>query len=474
MSLTLATNSALSNIINNQKQSSLISRNIAGAGVEGYVRKDLAVHSRIVNGVNIGTVASVQRHVDERLISNVRSLSSDVSALSSRAELLSSYTNMLGQPQDALSVSSRLSDFKIAIQDLAGRPSEASSQQAVAKEAERLANSINGLYSHARDIRHQSEQKIQGLVKHVNENLVQMENLNKEIVRLTALGQDSSDLRDERDRVADSLAKQIGVSTYERDSGEMVVMTRTGVTLVETSANLLTATPFGGLRTEDGIDLTPTGGSTNAITSGEIAGLFQVRDEDMPRYQAQLDQLAAGLIQAFEEADQSVTGTPPADTGLFTDGGASFDPANLAGMADRLQINDLVNEKAGGAHWRISAGMHATDPASGGDASQAEAFLQKFLESRTYADGLGVGSSGTLENYATNITSIQHSDRASVENTLESRMVSLNALETTRLNQFGVNVDEQLQRLMDIEQSFSASAMVLQVASSMVDSLLNM
>ena len=53
------------------------------------------------------------------------------------------------------------------------------------------------------------------------------------------------------------------------------------------------------------------------IQSGALAGYAELRDTIAPQYQAQLDQIAGGLINAFAESDQPGADTPTAP-GLFT------------------------------------------------------------------------------------------------------------------------------------------------------------
>ncbi len=58
--------------------------------------------------------------------------------------------------------------------------------------------------------------------------------------------------------------------------------------------------------TVDGVPITGAS-SPMAIQSGALAGLADLRDTVAPEYQAQLDQIAGGLVNAFAESDQSTT-----------------------------------------------------------------------------------------------------------------------------------------------------------------------
>ncbi|WP_255542981.1 flagellar basal body rod C-terminal domain-containing protein [Azospirillum sp. INR13] len=55
---------------------------------------------------------------------------------------------------------------------------------------------------------------------------------------------------------------------------------------------------------------------------------------------------------------------------------------------------------------------------------------------------------------------------------MNARKISADTLETARINRDGVNIDDEMQKLLMIEQSYGASAQVVQVAGRMIDILL--
>ena len=88
----------------------------------------------------------------------------------------------------------------------------------------------------------------------------------------------------------------------------MVLTTASGATLFETSPRSVTfqpkpgydATTVGNSVYIDGVPLKAgTGGDTDA--GGKIAAMLQIRDGVAPAIQAQLDEVARGLLMAFAE-----------------------------------------------------------------------------------------------------------------------------------------------------------------------------
>lgn len=470
MSLSLAISSALANLRGSQAQTSIISRNIENAAVPGYVRQDIQLTTRVVAGVNLGLDVSVRRNVDERLIRDVRSAQSETGSLSAQKDLLTRYTDTIGQPQDERSVASLLSKLKTAFQSLVDRPGDQNFQRAAVDAATSTAASIRGMHAAAQQARTDADRDIQDKVSEINRSLQRIAELNRTIRGLDPNGAEVGALQDERDRLADGLSQELGVATYLRD-GDMVVMTKGGATLVDASANLLTASPFGRVMTADGVDLTPGGGNPNSLQGGALAGLLRIRDETMPQFQAQLDQLAAGLVTLFQDKDATV-GAPPNGTGLFTDGGRAFDAANAAGLAGRIAVNDLVRPEAGGALWRVSGGMHAAEAPASGDSRQVQAFLDGFGEQRSFDSGVGLAGSATIEGYATGLVTAQQGARTSIASSLDAKTVTLESLKSARLGRDGVNIDDELQKMTLVQQSYAASAQVLSSVSQMMDTLL--
>ena len=115
------------------------------------------------------------------------------------------------------------------------------------------------------------------------------------------------------------------------------IYTDSGVTLFQDTPRTVSFTPTptlvdganGGAVTVDGVPITGAN-SPMPIQSGALAGYAAVRDTLAPEYQAQLDQIAGGLINAFAESDQSATPTLPSLPGLFTTPGATSLPSMSA------------------------------------------------------------------------------------------------------------------------------------------------
>ncbi|HEC90910.1 MAG TPA: hypothetical protein ENI55_04510, partial [Alphaproteobacteria bacterium] len=153
--------------------------------------------------------------------------------------------------------------------------------------------------------------------------------LNDQIVARSSTNLDVSDMKDQRDKDIDEMAKIIDIRYFYRSNGDAVIFTsggRTmvdslGVTLKHTSAGTMDSTLTHSGGAIDGIYVgTEIAGNdiTNEIKGGEMKGLISLRDTTLPNLQSQLDEMASTLRDTINQIHnrgtpfpglQSVTGS---------------------------------------------------------------------------------------------------------------------------------------------------------------------
>jgi flagellar hook-associated protein 1 FlgK len=498
MSLSTALSIAASGLSTYSRLSDIAANNIANADVEGFVRKEGNLASVTRDGLGLGVeVADILRQASPSLAREARREGALDAFLQVQAEALGAYAIELGQPSEARSVAAALARLEQAFISLAETPEAASLQREVVHAAQAVTSDLAQLSATIRRLREDAELRIQAEVDIVNQGLSELERVNDEIKLLTGTGRDVSALEDQRDRLIDTIAERIPVREIRRTPNDVLLLTEQGVPLFDATAAQVGFARTAGLApaavyasggaadpgyaailsglTINGRDIAPGSGDAQAIETGRIAGLFAVRDDLTVQMQKQIDQFASALIDRFQDPanDASlVAGTP----GLFTAGGVLHDrsdPAEIVGLTDRIAVNAAVDPAQGGATWRVRDGVGAAVPGAAGDATQLFRFLAAFDDTLSYPADTGLAPTLTLRATGTELVSGQQSARAEAETRAARQAVVADTLRDVRTNATGVNVDNELQRMLQIEKAYAANANVVQAVARMLDELLS-
>jgi flagellar hook-associated protein 1 FlgK len=266
-----------------------------------------------------------------------------------------------------------------------------------------------------------------------------------------------------------------------------VVFTDSGVTLFETRARAVTFTPTliysasttGNSVYVDGVPI--SGSGTMAIASGRLTGLVSIRDDVAVAYQRQLDEVARGLIEMFAESDQSAVPALPDGTGLFTYPGGPAIPASgvaIDGLAGTISVSASVDPLQGGDPALLRdggvSGAAYVYNASGaaGYTDRLQQLLDRFSQPRAFDPASGIDPLTTVAGFGSaSVAWLQEArrtagDEAEYRSTLVERSAEALSKET------GVNLDEQMTRLLELERSYQASSKLISTIDSMLGALI--
>jgi len=489
MSLSAALYNAKSGLNSVQRQVAGSSDNIANARTPGYVSKEARVTAQNVAGVGSGVTADVLRSpVDSILLRDVRLEAAKLGTLDFRADAVDRVALVSGDPVDERSLAFAFTQLETRFQDLFDQPERSDLQRQVIFAANDLAGKFTSVENAIQGARVEADRVIEDGVRIVNSALEGIEELNLKISEGNGGGIDISGVLDERDRLVDQIAEQIGIRTFTRDRGEMVITTTEGVTLLDGEARELVfnrttvidattpAASLSGLEV-DGFDISPRPpAGTQDIRTGTIAGAFISRDQDMVRFQAQIDALAKQTIQLFQETDASVPAGPPYTASLFSGfGGAGVDPAwtsaDIVGLAGSLAVNPLADPDQGGDSNLIRDGILGVGTTPG-DKTQIENWLTALSSTRTFDPFEDLTDQTTLQGYASELSTGHLTDRANLQSLADRSRTVFDTLELRRFNENGVNVDEESEKLLELEQAYAANAQVINIIAQMFDELL--
>jgi flagellar hook-associated protein 1 len=450
-----------------EKWAEITSGNIANGDRAGYVRKSVLREPAPGGGV---LVSGIRRETDAAVERLHRIELSRVGRQEAVASGLELYTTRLGEPGAPGSLLGRVDALTSVFTQLANAPDQFALQNAAVDASRGVAQALNQTSAALREARSTALQRAETSVGTLNVGLGRIAELNKQIV-FAAPGSDAqAALLDEAGMILDRLAEVADLRIVTDGQGRTSVYTAGGTALVEGPvAKTLRLDGAGPALLADDIDITPGRPGARGFEEGRLAGEMALLTETIPRMQRQLDEMARALIDGFTAADASLA---PGEDGLFLDRTGAWPPAGLDGLADRIAVNDRVLTEAGGAPWRLRDGIGALAQGPAADATQLNAFVAMLEGAMTFDAAAGLGTSSTLSGFATDLVANQQQIRVSAQERRESLQAGAAALEAVRSGISGVNRDDELQKLIEIEQSYAANSTVIRTLTDMLDTLL--
>jgi len=486
MSLTAALDSARASLMASGIQSSTISRNIAGASSAGYSRKIAVLDNLPGAGVY---VAAIQRAASSGLYNNV------LTATSSSAKQGAIYdglqkiaTATVDDPELDQSPTAQLNALKKALQQYANAPDNTTLAQAAVTAAKDMAAGLNQATNTVQTVREGADADMATSVANINQLLSQFDKVNNAIVRGTISGDDVTDYLDQRDSIVSKLSEEVGVEMSLRPNGDAALYTDSGVVLFDktartvsfTATNIYSPGTTGNAVYIDGVPVTGAN-SVMPLKSGKLAGLAQLRDKDSVTYQSQLDEIARGLINTFKESDQTAAALPDVP-GLFTYPGAPAMPASATvsvGLAGLISVAASVDPAQGGNPNLLRDGAISGNVAyrynTAGNAGYSTRLQQLIggMDASQPFDATTQGKpSGSLIDFASSSTSWIENQRQTADSNVTYQKTLLDRSTAALSNVSGVNMDDEMSLMLQVERTYSASSKIISTVDEMLQSLL--
>lgn len=521
MSLSVAISSAISGLRATQNNIATVSQNTSNIQTPGYTRKFVTQEAQVLTPTTGGVrTGQVQRTFDQALYRELLAQESKAAHLETVSQTLSSIEKLQGSPDAETSLSSRLSDVRDAFVKLAAKPESVEFQSEVVSTAQTFATSMNTIANAIIAKRTEAQQAIVGIVDNVNGLLRDIADLDRQVFQNYGTQQGAADLQDRRDQKIRDLAKLVDVVPLERADGTMLLMTRGGATLLDRVPNYLSTVPS---RIDAGsyYDSTGAGGIapirlgnpdtgvdvTQDLRSGKLGGLLELRDDILPRMQAELDELAHKVATRFKGKTSPDDGMPGLT--LFTDTDGVSIPGDISGVVDyasplsyvgfasRMRVGQAVQEDNELVRYG-DAGAPVAPPAGGSSPPDPIAGSTLFLSNvvdHVFGTTTGTGTShipfntqGLGANPRRNLTSslptnaslIDFAQQILVKQSGEAGRAAERSTEATKLKQeldfrysdkTGVNLDEEVVMLTVLQRSYAASSRVLTTVEQLYDAL---
>lgn len=455
-------NIARSAISSHQTAVRIASQNISNAQTEGYSRQsvrfvdanpDITPLGRLGTGVRIQDISRVR---DATLDNNFRQENGRSLGFGLRDDLLGRIEEIFGEPSDT-GLSSALDEFFNGFSDLSNDPTSEPARRVVIQRANNLAGKLNGFAARIDDIVRTTRERVDISVAEINRLTSQIADTNRLIVQEEATGQTASDLRDQRDRLLDSLSGLAKIRVSERTNGSVSVIVENSLVVEGQMAKTMTAVGEPPAIQVNGVNLTL---ATEGSTLGEMVNALNTR---IPTVSGRLDELANALVVQTNALQNA---------GFLTDGTAGGDFFDAAATTARsIRVTTTYDQ--------VAASSSATQP-NNNQIALAIAGMRHPAAQNTIASSIWTaGEAGLLgglssqEHFRATVTDLAVEKRiAEDSSTVYSTLAG--QLDLRRQSVSAVSIDEELIRVMQHQQSYTAAAKLVNTVDEMIMTVLDL
>jgi flagellar hook-associated protein 1 FlgK len=372
MNLSQALATAVAGLRVTQSGLSVVAANVANAETPGYVKKSsVSVQiSAAQSGISVA-VGEIQRQLDQYVQRQMRTEASGAAYASLRADFYQHLQTVYGAPGSTAAIESVFNNFTTALQALSTSPDDPAARNAVLAQAQVLTQQLNSMTSQVQGMRADAELGLADAVAKANNAMAQIAEINKQLSNYNTADSTTASLLDQRDAYIDQLSQLMDVNVVRGDQNQVKVFTSSGIQLVGSTSATLNFDAQGTMTANNQWSadparrsvgtltlMTESGGSVdlianNAVRSGQMAAYLQMRDQDLPQAQAQLDEIAAALARAL--SDVTVPGTPA------TAGAQSGYDVDIGGLLAGNTINVSYVDQMSGQTRNLTF-MRVDDP----------------------------------------------------------------------------------------------------------------
>jgi len=421
--------------------------NVANINTPNFARQraELAasLSGDIVSGVNVDEVRQIR---DKFLDSRLRVQIQDFGKWEAQSNSLSQIEDVLGTSDSG--ISNALSEFWDGWQDLANQPESESARIAVIERGERLAYHFNKVDAELKRSQTDINAQIESKIQQINSTAEMIGKLNTEITVIEGPGGNANDQIDSRAALIDELSELVNVTSLPEENGSVKVFIG-GFSLVERNeVTQLSVTTFAAGYTTFSNPVLPDGAPVD-ITSGELAGLMELRDTTIPEFIDRINQLAASLIG-------DVNSLHSTGYGLDNSTGLSF----FSGEgADDMTVGSLIKNDP--VKLATSSSINSEGNNEVALSISQLRYAQKFNNgTETYEDyyHATVGMVGVKSQEAQRFT--------------ENQQLLVERFTAQRDSVSGVSLDEEMSNLIKFQHAYDAAAKFISVVDEMLETII--
>jgi len=485
--LTSSLNIGLSGLQAAQGALNVVGHNIANVNTPNYSRQRVDLNANqpqtfgtleFGTGVSLSNILGVRDKFLEMQITQSTAKQSGANVRYDGVEGISS----IFQDDGSTGLSSLVESYFNAFQQLSARPEDGSVRTNAVGQAQSLVNGFKSRYRLLEDQRTQADQSVTSLVAEVNTLTTQIAALNDRISAEPSEGADS-DGRDQRQALANQLAKLVGVQVFEDNHKRLQITLDSGAaTLVSGSQSYaMIATPDVALGNFHRVEVDMGGAGpidvTALVREGSLGANLDLRDNILVGYMRQLDQLAAGiagqtnLLHRTGFALDGVTTGTDFFQGAVANGANGLPPTVLAANNYRGMVNALTVNAAVATNPSLLAAAGAAGSPGNNTLARAIANLQN-TGATVDTNGDGAGDSGPFSTVISSLVNTVGTNVQGYKTSSTGQENLLSALRTQRDRISAVDMDEEATALLSFQRSYQASAHFISVIDQLTAQLM--
>jgi len=474
-------NTAKNAMVAQQIAMEVTSQNIANVNTKGYSRQRAVFESlgaytasRIKIGYGV-EIDSVIQYVDEYTNRAINQRTSSSAEYEAKATVLSRLETVFNEASDQ-NLGKIINEFWKAWQDLANNPGSIPERTALVEKAEILTHQFNAMSSDLNQVKEDMNSNIYDTVSELSRAIDGIADLNQKIVTAESSHTTANDLRDERRILLEKLSTLIGTTYLEDENGSLKVLTTDGFLLVDGNQS------WGFQLDGDQIYWNNIESDVSGrIHGGKMGAWLDLRDDIVPGYLANLDELAGAFMEqvnALHTAGYTLSG----ETGkfFFEDFNTAPETPNTGDYSQAAAYIRLSADVAGHPE-NIAGGGMTGDPGDNENALRIAALqTDDSIQVRmwNYADrGTDRTSSlqtETLDDYYRSLTGQlgflvgDNTQKGSFSQAM------LADLDRVRESVSGVNLDEEMAELIQLQRAYEAAAKLVGIADQMLADILQL
>jgi flagellar hook-associated protein 1 FlgK len=313
MSLNTILNVATSGMMAAQTGLRVVSDNIANINTAGYVRKQIAQSNLVSNGMGVGVnIDAIKRATDKFMAAASLNGASDSGRTGAIATAMDNAQKLFGDPTTTNNFFATLDDvyaaFSMAVDDPSStllRSSAVTKVEDFLSESKRITSTLS---SQIKD----TDNRIGADVDRVNDLLKQIDALNVDITRAKMSGADGTGSENVQSGLINELSTYMNVQVSDRANGGVTVRSAEGVTLAGNGPATITYNQSGPANGYLTVVTANSGGQVMplAVTNGEIQGLLQLRNQELPNLSDQLGEFVSRAAEELNRASNASSSVP--------------------------------------------------------------------------------------------------------------------------------------------------------------------